>query len=165
MGMYSNKVKVWNEVMDNHPRPTDTTAQIIAKIKRQSAFVVEEANEIQDGANKGDIQEILDGYLDTKFTNDQIGVYLEALGVDIVGAWGEVCRSNNTKFSNDEQMMQDSATELWYRTGSKVSVVESPVPGVFVLKREHDGKIMKPECFKEPRLRPFIPKQLRRERK
>lgn len=162
--MYAKEVKVWNEVMNNHVRPTDGLEQVLEKIKRQSPFVVEEAKEIQDGAIAGDVQEILDGYLDTKFTNDQIGVYLEALGVDIEGAWDEVCRSNNTKFSTDEQMMQDSATELWYRTGSKVSVVESPVPGVYVLKRNDDGKIMKPICFKEPNLRPFIPKRMRKER-
>lgn len=161
--MYSKDVAVWNSVMDNHPRPTDTPEQIVAKIKRQSAFVVEEAKEIQTGAEKADIQEILDGYLDTKFTNDQIGVYLEALGVDIEGAWAEVVKSNNTKFSNDLEMMKQSAVLVSQKQGF-THVAESPVPGVYVLKRDCDGKIMKPTCFVEPRLRPFIPKKLRKER-
>lgn len=161
--MYAKEVKVWNEVMNNHPLPTDTVEQILAKIKRQSAFVVEEAKEIQDGANKGDIQEILDGYLDTHFVNSQIGVYLEALGVDINGAWEEVCRSNNSKFSTDYEMMKKSAVLVSQKQGF-THVAESPVPGVFVLKRDVDGKIMKPTCFVEPRLRPFIPKRLRKER-
>ena len=161
--MYSKKVKVWNEVMNNHPLPTDSVQQILGKIKRQSAFVVEEAKEIQTGAEKADIQEILDGYLDTKFTNDQIGVYLEALGVDIEGAWEEVCRSNDSKFSTDLEMMKQSAVLVSQKQGF-THVAESPVPGVYVLKRDCDGKIMKPTCFVEPRLRPFIPKQLRKER-
>lgn len=161
--MYAQEVKVWNEVMANAPLSTDTPEQIIAKIKRQSAFVVEEAKEIQTGAEKGDVQEILDGYLDTKFTNDQIGVYLESLGVDIEAAWDEVCRSNNTKFSTNWHQMKHSAVLVSQKQGF-THVVESPVPGVYVLKRDVDGKIMKPVMFEEPNLRPFIPKKLRRER-
>lgn len=158
--MYSNEVAVWNSVMDNHPRLTDTPADILRKIERQSAFVVEEAKEIQDGARKKDVQEILDGYLDTRFVNDQIGVYLEALGVDLEGAWAEVVRSNNSKFSTDLEMMKESAIKVSQKQGF-THVAESPVTGVYILKRDCDGKIMKPLCFKEPNLRPFIPKELR----
>lgn len=157
---YTEEVKTWNEVMQNAPVPGDDMGTL-AKIRRQSAFVVEEAKEIQDGAVKADIREILDGHLDTRFVNDQIGVYLEALGVDLKGAWVEVCASNNSKFSNDKSMMDDSALDIWYRTGQKVEVVESPIKGTYVLKRVSDGKIMKPLCFREPNLLPFIPEGLR----
>lgn len=161
--MYSKEVAVWNTVMDNHPRQTDSDEAILRKVERQSAFVVEEAKEIQDGARKRDVQEILDGYLDTKFTNDQIGVYLEALGVDLEGAWVEVVRSNNSKFSTDKELMARSAVTVSQKQGF-TTMTESPVQGVFILKRDVDRKIMKPECFKEPNLRPFIPKHLRGKR-
>lgn len=161
--LYSPEVKRWNEVMANAPLPTDTAEQIIAKIKRQSAFVIEEANEIAEGAAKGDVQEILDGYLDTKFVNDQIGVYLEALGIDLQAAWDEVVRSNNTKFSTELLAMYNSAN-LLSKGDVKVRVVESPVSGTFVLKRDFDGKIMKPTMFEEPQLRRFIPKPLRNQK-
>ncbi|AXF53092.1 MAG: putative pyrophosphohydrolase [Caudoviricetes sp.] len=157
--MYAPEVKRWNEVMGNAPLTTDTAEQILAKIKRQSAFVVEEAKEIQDGAAVGCIREILDGYLDTHFVNSQIGVYLEALGVDINGAWAEVCASNDTKFSTNHLEMKRSAIEVSQKQGF-THVAESPVPGVFVLKRDVDGKIMKPNCFREPNLTPFIPSKL-----
>lgn len=157
--MYAPEVKRWNEVMNNHPLPTDTVEQVFAKIKRQSAFVVEEAKEIQDGAEKSCILETLDGYLDTHFTNSQIGVYLESLGIDLEGAWREVCASNDTKFSDDLGMMMDSVHSYKLK-GVVVEVVESPTPGVYVLKRLTDGKIMKPTCFREPDLTPFIPSEL-----
>lgn len=161
--LYSPEVKLWNEVMANAPLPTDTAEQILAKIKRQSAFVVEEAKEIAQGAANNDVQEILDGYLDTKFTNDQIGVYLESLGIDLQAAWDEVVRSNNTKFSTNYDEMKRSAVLVSQKQGF-THVAESPVKGTYVLKRDVDGKIMKPTMFEEPRLRQFIPKPLRNKR-
>lgn len=158
---YTPEVKRWNEIMQN--APADSDEGTLAKILRQSAFVVEEAKEIQDGANAGDVQEMLDGHLDTRFVNDQIGVYLESLGIDLSKAWEEVCRSNNSKFSTDLEMMERSVQSYMFG-GIETEIVESPIPNVFVLKRVSDGKIMKPLCFSEPNLRKFIPKHLRSKR-
>lgn len=158
---YTPEVKKWNEIMQN--APADSDEGTLAKILRQSAFVVEEAKEIQDGANAGDVQEMLDGHLDTRFVNDQIGVYLEALGIDLSKAWEEVCRSNNSKFSTDLEMLAASSRKF-SSEGVQVKIVESPIKGTYVLKRVSDGKIMKPLCFSEPNLRKFIPKHLRSKR-
>lgn len=159
---YTQDVKKWNEVMQNAPTPGDDEGTL-AKILRQSAFVVEEANEIHDGAKEMDVQEMLDGHLDTRFVNDQIGVYLESLGIDLTKAWAEVCRSNNSKFSSDLVMMNKSV-DHYCDKGIDVEIVESPIEGTFVLKRLSDGKIMKPLSFSEPDLRRFIPKHLRGKR-
>jgi len=159
---YTPEVKRWNEVMLNAPGVTDQAN--IAKIQRQSRFVVEEAKEIRDGADALDIREMLDGHLDTRFVNDQIGVYLEAMGIDLHGAWREVCRSNNSKFSTDFNMMIASAEDLSERVGDEVVVQIAPYaegqPTTYILKRLVNGKIMKPSCFSEPDLTPFIPKHL-----
>ena len=159
---YTPEVKRWNEIMQNSPVENDDEGTL-AKILRQSAFVVEEAKEIQDGAIAGDVQEMLDGHLDTRFVNDQIGVYLESLGIDLVGAWNEVCRSNNSKFSTDIEMMAESLRK-YSSEGVEVRIFESPIKGTYVLKRRGDGKIMKPLCFSEPNLKPFIPEHLRGKR-
>lgn len=158
---YTPEVKRWNEIMQNAPIEDDVEGTL-DRIERQSKFVVEEAKEIQDGAIVRDVKEILDGFLDTRFVNDQIGVYLESLGIDLNAAWAEVCRSNNSKFSNDLEMMKKSV-DAFYTEGVKVEIVESPEKGVYVLKRE-DGKIMKPIAFSQPNLNQFIPKALRGER-
>lgn len=158
---YTPEVKRWNEIMQN--APADNDEGTLVKILRQSAFVVEEAKEIRDGATVGDVQEMLDGHLDTRFVNDQIGVYLESLGIDLTKAWEEVCRSNNSKFSTDLDMMYTSK-DHFKAAGVEVEVVESPIEGTYVLKRVSDGKIMKPLCFSEPNLRRFIPKHLRGKR-
>lgn len=159
---YTQEVRNWNEIMQNAPVDDDDEGTL-AKILRQSAFVVEEAKEIQDGAKALDVQEMLDGHLDTRFVNDQIGVYLESLGIDLTKAWEEVCRSNNSKFSTDLDMMYKSK-DHFMTAGVDVEVVESPIEGTYVLKRVSDGKIMKPLCFSEPNLRKFIPKHLRSKR-
>lgn len=155
---YTLEVKRWNEIMQNAPVPGDDMGTL-AKIRRQSAFVVEEAKEIQDGADMCSLREVLDGHLDTRFVNDQIGVYLEALGVDLKGAWEEVCASNNSKFSTDWEMMGQSVAD-YVKKGIETVIVESPIKGTYVLKRVSDGKIMKPLCFREPNLLPFIPVHL-----
>lgn len=159
---YTPEVKRWNEIMQNAPIKGDVEGTI-DRIERQSKFLIEEATEVQDGAILRDVQEMLDGFLDTRFVNDQIGVYLDSLGVDLDAAWAEVCRSNNSKFSSDLGMLEASVQEF-SRNGQAVSIVESPEKGVFVLKRDSDGKIMKPLTFSEPNLRQFIPKQLRSKR-
>lgn len=161
---YTPEVKRWNEIM--HNAPADNDEGTLAKILRQSAFVVEEAKEIQDGAIAGDVQEMLDGHLDTRFVNDQIGVYLESLGINLEKAWKEVCRSNNSKFSTNFGIMAESA-ERYIENGTDVYVEISsgtPPNAVYILKRRSDGKIMKPLCFIEPDLRKFIPKHLRSKR-
>lgn len=160
---YTDEVRKWNEIMQNAPTKGDNTGTLV-KILRQSSFVVEEANEIQDGAKAGDVQEILDGHLDTRFVNDQIGVYLESLGVDLEAAWAEVCRSNNSKFSTDLKMLEESSDFYMETQGVSTEIVESPIKGTYVLKRLSDGKIMKPLSFEQPNLRRFIPKHLRGKR-
>lgn len=168
---YSEEVRRWNEVMLNAPVTGDPVRhrrdeQNIARIGRQSNFVIEEAKEIRDGFEAGDVQEMLDGHLDTRFVNDQIGVYLEALGIDLEAAWEEVCASNNSKFSTDLDMMLKSAERLTQELGDEVVVQMAPVsddrPTNYILKRTSNGKIMKPDCFREPNLRQFIPKHLRK---
>lgn len=155
---YTEEVKRWNEVMQNAPGSDDL--ETIGKILRQSGFLIEEAKEVKDGAELCNVREMLDGHLDTRFVNDQIGVYLEALGVDLEGAWAEVCRSNDSKFSNDLDMMYKSQAHYYQNKGVSALIVESPIKGTYVLKNVETGKIMKPLCFVEPDLRPFIPKHL-----
>jgi hypothetical protein len=162
---YTEEVRRWNEVMLNAPGATDQAT--IAKIGRQANFVIEEAKEIKDGFDNTDVQEMLDGHLDTRFVNDQIGVYLEALGIDLEAAWDEVCASNNSKFSTDLDMMIKSAQRLTDELGDEVVVQLAPYaegqPTTYILKRLSNGKIMKPDCFREPNLGQFIPKHLRGE--
>lgn len=158
---YTPEVKRWNEIMQNAPIKGDVEGTI-DRIERQSKFLIEEATEVQDGAILRDVQDMLDGFLDTRFVNDQIGVYLESLGIDLDAAWAEVCRSNNSKFSTDLEMLKRSVAKF-YEEGVPVEIVESPEKGVYVLKRD-DGKIMKPLTFSEPNLRQFIPKALRSKR-
>lgn len=154
---YSQEVKNWNFIFGNSPEKGNPTGTL-RKMLRQIPFVVEEAQEMQDAADTGpDIVEVLDALHDLRFVSDQIAVYLESLGVDLEGSWKEVCRSNNSKYSYDEEALKDDLTK--YEPGFAAVHHEEDLEGnrVYVLKRSSDFKIMKPSCFSEPDLLPFIP--------
>lgn len=154
---YSQEVKNWNFIFGNSPEKGNPTGTI-RKMLRQIPFVVEEAQEMQDAADSGpDIVEVLDALHDLRFVSDQIAVYLESLGVDLEGSWKEVCRSNNSKYSYNLEDLKNDLTK--YEPGFAAVHHEEDLEGnrVYVLKRASDGKIMKPSCFSEPDLLPFIP--------
>ena len=151
----SENVRLWNNRMGNGPVMVKVDKkETLKKMFRQISFVLEEAKEMFDAAEENDIVEILDAHLDLKFVNDQIGVYLEALGVNVKAAWDEVCYSNDTKFTNDPNESREGCELVLVEgTGEKC-------PPLFLLKRISDGKIMKPSCFVEPDLVEYIPKDL-----
>lgn len=146
---YTEEVRTWNARMKNGP--VATPKEIIDQIKRQVRFVVEEAQEMQDACGANDIVEVLDALHDLRFVSDQIAVYLEALGIDLEGSWNEVVRSNNSKFTTNPTDAKEGCS-LW-----PVDSVDGQT--LYRLVRDIDGKIIKPSCFSEPNLLPFIPQQ------
>lgn len=156
---YTKEVKNWNNIMGNGP--SENHQETIVKLKRQIKFVVEEALEMQEAADEEDIIEILDALQDLRFVSDQIAVYLESLGIDLEGSWDEVVRSNNSKFTDDPFVITSSQ-----RSFDKVGIptdieqtFDSEGKIVYVIKRRKDGKVLKPLCFTQPNLKPFVPEE------
>lgn len=156
---YTKEVKNWNNIMSNGP--STNSQETIVKLKRQIKFVVEEALEMQEAADEDDIIEILDALQDLRFVSDQVAVYLESLGIDLEGSWNEVVRSNNSKFTEDPFVItssQRSFTNVGIPTNIE-QTFDSEGKLVYIIKRLEDGKVLKPLCFTQPNLKPFVPEE------
>ena len=90
------------------------------------SLIDEELAEVKEGIANNDRVEILDGLIDTIYV--AIGA-LNSLGVDAMGAWTEVQRSNMSKVDPESGKL---------------------------LKRESDGKILKHSGYSVPVLEPFV---------
>lgn len=156
---YTKEVKNWNNIMGNVP--SENHQETIVKLKRQIKFVVEEALEMQEAADEDDIIEILDALQDLRFVSDQVAVYLESLGIDLEGSWKEVVRSNNSKFT-DDPFVATSSQRHYLDKGICTQVeqtFDSEGKMVYIIKRQEDGKVLKPLCFSPPDLKPFVPEE------
>lgn len=156
---YTKEVKNWNTTMGNSP--SNNPQETIVKLKRQIKFVVEEALEMQEAADEDDIIEILDALQDLRFVSDQVAVYLESLGIDLEGSWNEVVRSNNSKFT-DDPFVATSSQHHYLDKGICTQVeqtFDSEDKIVYIIKRQEDGKVLKPLCFSPPDLKPFVPEE------
>lgn len=156
---YTKEVKNWNNIMGNGP--SENHQETVVKLKRQIKFVVEEALEMQEAADEDDIIEILDALQDLRFVSDQVAVYLEALGIDLEGSWNEVVRSNNSKLTDDPFVITSS--QRHYLDKGICTRVEQTFDSegkmVYIIKRQEDGKVLKPLCFTQPNLKPFVPEE------
>lgn len=156
---YTKEVKNWNSIMGNSP--SNNPQETIVKLKRQIKFVVEEALEMQEAADEDDIIEILDALQDIRFVSDQVAVYLESLGIDLEGSWNEVVRSNNSKFTDDPFVIT-SSQRSFANVGIPTDIeqtFDSEGKIVYIIKRRKDGKVLKPLCFTQPNLKPFVPEE------
>lgn len=160
MSVYNEKVYNWNVVMGNFSPSMDKSI-ILARLKNQVSFAVEEVNEMVEAMESLDIVEVLDACMDLKFINDQVAVYLESLGIDLEGSWNEVVRSNNSKFTDDPFVItssQRSFTNVGIPTDIE-QTFDSEGKIVYIIKRRKDGKVLKPLCFTQPNLKPFVPEE------
>lgn len=96
-----------------------------AQYKLYLNLIREEFNELQVAIDDNDKVEQLDALLDMQVV---ILGSLHSLGVDAIGAWNEVIRSNMSKIDPE--------------TGK--------------VKKREDGKVLKPATFSPPNLVPFI---------
>lgn len=125
---------------------------------------LEEAVELADAIDAVDLLEVLDGAIDIKYVNDQVLLALKNVGVDVDGAWDEVCDNNDIKFT-----LSYTEAEQWCFDRNLISKEEDAVEVVGVtiddkvwwsLRRLSDGKVVKRVDHPRVDLRKFIPKEL-----
>ena len=125
---------------------------------------LEEAIELADAIDAVDLLEVLDGAIDIKYVNSQVLLALRNVGVDVDGAWNEVCENNDVKFT-----LSYTEAEQWAFDRNLVSKEEDAVDVVGVtiddkvwwsLRRLKDGKVVKSVNHPRVDLRKYIPKEL-----
>ena len=122
----------------------------LQSLKNQYNFLLEEVNEIGEGLEKKDLEEILDGVVDVLVVITGFAHQLENLGIRVDKAVERITKNNLSKFPLDEDDSEinvvevKKTTEKYKKEGVAISV--SNRNGRYVFK-DQNGKIRKPASF------------------
>ena len=156
----NERVTKFNYVAGKDPLgyKTDDKEAIWKQLEDQVERVYEEAKEMLDAVQERDIVEVLDGYLDVKFTNEYVENLLKAIGVDTTGSWHTVLSNNESKSTTSFEYAEASFVE-YLKQGVHVNLDAVDYEGTryYVLKRVGDNKVMKLKDHVPPDLAKFVP--------
>ena len=128
-------------------------------IELQTKLSVEEATEGFDAAKVEDLQEVLDGCIDSLVINFKLAQMLEAAGCDVVGAFEAVCSNNDSKVFDSYYQAVEEKEKLELRDDVEYTVETAMYDGLpWYSIRRADGKIMKKVGFVPVSLSEFLPK-------
>jgi len=149
--LYEN-VKLFNNLAGNKP----TKQGFI----NQSKVIKEEANEIAEGIENNDIQNILKETIDTLYTAMGQLYNLEQLGCDVEGAVKHVGEENLTKYPNSQEIA--AATISFYNSKNVNTYWEYNKDYERYVIKDSNGKIRKPVNFIPTDFTQYVPESLQR---
>lgn len=156
------RVAQWNCRVGNEI-PYENTNSCFNLLKKQAERIVEEANEILEGATEKDPREVMDGVADTLFTLVYAVEIVRKMGYDVAGACKAVCDENDTKYSDDYMFVQKETELMNKQYGEGYCKMHKQIYGstvAYCMKRVEDGKVLKFSTHKKVELDSFIPKHL-----
>jgi len=128
-------------------------------VELQTKLSVEEATEGFDAAKVEDLQEVLDGCIDSLVINFKLAQMLEAAGCDVVGAFEAVCSNNDSKVFDSYYQAVEEKEKLELRDDVEYTVETAMYDGLpWYSIRRADGKIVKKVGFVPVSLSEFLPK-------
>lgn len=125
---------------------------------QQYKILLEEVHEINDGLELRDIEEVLDGTVDTLVVALGMLQKLKEAGIDVSKALRKTAENNLTKFPKDIKVV-DATVKAFIDAGLSVSVEYNKYVGCYVIKDQND-KIRKPIDFVSNDLKDCIPDKL-----
>ena len=153
--MSDKRVTRFNQFVGKNPLDLHNDKEKIWEaLKQQAERLVEEANEVLDGVNNRDINEVLDGVVDTWYVREWMDDMLEALTINVDGAKHEVCMNNLSKITRDEDVA-NKTSESYGNTF--VYSYFTPTETYFSVLRNDDRKVVKLKTHVPPNLNQFIP--------
>jgi len=156
----NERVTKFNHIVGKTPlgQITNDRDVIWQQIEQQAALVLEEAKEQYDAAVTRNMTEVLDGHLDTRFTNEYIENLLKAVGVDVAGGWHSVLSNNESKFTTSFEYAEASSLEyLKQKIDVYIDATDYEGTRYYVVKRFGDNKVMKLKDHVKPNLGKFVP--------
>lgn len=119
--------------------------------KNQLKFIQEEVKEIEEGLEKQDITEVLDGVVDTLVTAYGMLSKLAALGVDTEQAKFRISGNNLSKYPELDEDTVQKTIKLYEEKGISIRTEKYFDPGSYkwlsVFRRNDNNKIVKPYGF------------------
>lgn len=145
--MSNSRVTKFNHICGNAPS-MGTEQEYWKQVQNQVKRVMEEVKELYECAMTEDIEGVLDGYLDVKYTNEYIDDLLKADGVRTNEAWELVCDNNESKFTNSYSYAVDSK-EYHEQSGTDCYIDSVVYEGetFYCIRRSYDNKVLKPKYF------------------
>jgi hypothetical protein len=132
------------------------------QLKNQAKRVYEEAKELLEAVEAEDMQQVLDGFLDVRYTNEYMEDLLVAGEVDTKKSWESVCNNNDQKFTTSYTYAMESKEALEAK-GVECYVDQTQYEGeiYYVCRRDEDNKVLKLKHHESPDLSLFVPEEFK----
>ena len=131
----------------------DNKEAVWKTLKDQAERLVEEAQEVLDGVNNRDIQEVLDGVVDVWYVREWMDDMLVALGIDVEGAKHEVCMNNLNKITEDLSLAKQTLKDYG---NCSIYIHNDKSTTYYTVLRDGDRKVMKLKNHVAPKLTKYI---------
>jgi len=150
---FADNVFQFNEIAGNNTKVS------IADFKSQQKCLIEEVNEISEGLNNANLEEVLDGVVDVLYVAIGMLIKLEELGVDTEVALQRIGENNLSKFPEYSKEISDKTFEQYKLQG--VTLVENLTfttnyPNGIMVFKDNNSKIRKPYGFSSVTLNDLV---------
>lgn len=155
--MSNYRVTKFNVISGNAPH-MGTDYEYWKQLKHQAERVLEEAKELMAACEDERMQDVLDGFLDVRYTNEYMEDLLIAGDVDTKKAWDAVCLNNDTKYTTSYTYATESK-ECLEEKGEVCYIESVQYEGelYYTVKRSGDNKVMKLKHHESPDISKYIP--------
>lgn len=155
--MSNYRVTRFNHIGGNAPH-MGTDYEYWKQLKDQAARILEEAKELYAACEDERMQDVLDGFLDVRYTNEYMEDLLIAGDVDTKKGWEAVCNNNDQKFTQSYSYASESKETLENK-GVECYIDQTQYEGqiYYVVRRNEDNKILKLKHHESPDLSVFVP--------
>lgn len=155
--MSNQRVTRFNVICGNAPH-MGTDYEYWRQLREQAERIYEEALELKEAAWREDMQAVLDGFLDVKYTNEYMEDLLVAGDVDTKKGWDIVCFNNDQKFTTSYSYAAESKEALEEKgVGCYLDSTNYEGQTYYVVRRSEDNKILKLKYHESPSLEKCIP--------
>ena len=143
----------FNEIAGNN---LDTS---LSSFEAQQKCLVEEVREISEGLVNNDVEEVLDGVVDTLYVAIGMLHKLKEMGIDVEEAMRRIGENNLSKFPECSDYVIDSTVDLYDEKGVKInySIARSPLDDYkVVVFKDENFKVKKPYGFESVTLKDLV---------
>ena len=150
---FATNVFNFNEIAGNN---LDTS---LASFEAQQKCLVEEVQEISEGIANKNLEEVLDGVVDTMYVAIGMLHKLKEMGIDVEEAMRRIGENNLSKYPEVSDHVIDSTVDLYDKKGVKISYsfARSPMDDYkVVVFKDENGKIRKSYGFESVTLKDLV---------
>lgn len=160
LNKFIDKIDLMNFLTKKEVTRNTPKEKILEALKNQAKRVLEEAQEIVDACESGDIEGILDGIVDVQVTALPLIQMGEAYGFSVGDALIEVADNNLTKVTTSLSIAEQTA-HYYNEAGVDVYIDEQHYMDriYYSIKRKADDKYLKPVGYQSVSLKKYLPEE------